>query len=474
VTPVDCPETPRVLTTLGIKGQYLTLSYCWGPRQDYVLTTDNLQSCIQGLDISKLSRTIRDAIEVTKSLGFKYLWVDALCIIQDSEKSKTSELSVMYRIYEDSSLTIVAASAASAYDGFLGVRKTSERKTFIIPCRLGQDRFSLISMQEHEQYDDSREPANERAWTLQEQLLSPRLLIYASHTLQWHCRTMTCNLGDSYHAPNLSSIPRLPFIDSGSKVALTSGDKARQRPIEDAQLTLQHWMRLIISYSYRDATLPSDKLTALAALALYFSPILGPHYFAGIWGELFLQQLCWHSPSDTIFFSSPSQYRAPSWSWASVDGPLYFRTYAPNNYLPYRCELVQCRTTLKSKSLSFGEVISGYLTLRAILREGRFHATRSKKITWQATSLEKENNDDSVSEQGSYWDFARGFSDTAQDNVDAPIVCLPMYTVEGMEVDKVGGLMLNALQGGLFRRTGRFVADRSDFDHILQRDVTIV
>lgn len=173
VTPVDSPETPRVLTTQDIKGQYLTLSYCWGQRQSYVLTTANLQSCLQGLDVSKLARTIRDAIEVTKNPSFKHLWVDALCVIQDSERSEIRELAVMDRTYKESSLTIVAASAVSANAGFLRVRKNSERKTFTIPCRLGQDKFDSISIQEHEQYDDLREPVNKRAWTLQEQSLSP-------------------------------------------------------------------------------------------------------------------------------------------------------------------------------------------------------------------------------------------------------------------------------------------------------------
>ena len=213
----------------------------------------------------------------------------------------------------------------------------------------------------------------------------------------------------------------------------------------------------------------SDKLTALAGLATYFSPVLGPGYFSGIWEQLFLQQLCWQSASNTTFLSRPNQYRAPSWSWASVDGgPLYFRSYILNSYSLYRCELIECNTTLRSASLPFGEVTGGYLKLRAVPREGRFHATKSQKITWQ------NHEDESVPERGVYWDSARGVSDTAQDNVDLPIVCLPMYMVDGMKVPKVGGLMLAVTQDGLFRRIGRFIADRSDFDHLLERDVTIV
>jgi hypothetical protein len=197
----------------------------------------------------------------------------------------------MNQIYENSSLTIGAASAASANDGLLGCRTSPNRQVFKIPFCVSQGHFTAISTQEHEQYDDLLEPVNKRAWTLPEQLLSPRLLIFASCTLQWQCRTLTSNLGDSYHAPNLSSTPRLPSIQPISEIRSTVGDGGDRGSIEDARHpVVQHGMRIAISYSNRSATLPSDKLTALAGLALYFSPVLGPDYFAGIWGELFFQQ----------------------------------------------------------------------------------------------------------------------------------------------------------------------------------------
>jgi hypothetical protein len=64
--------------------------------------------------------------------------------------------------------------------------------------------------------------------------------------------------------------------------------------------------------------------------------------------------------------------------------------------------------------------------------------------------------------------------DAAQDNVDGPIVCMPLYTMDDIKPNQGGGLMLTSSRGGLFRRTGRFVADMSDFGHIPQRDVTII
>jgi hypothetical protein len=131
---------------------------------------------------------------------------------------------------------------------------------------LSQDKFSIISIQEHEQYDDLKEPVNKRAWTLQEQLLSPRLLTYASHTLQWQCSTTTCNLGDSYHSPNLSAIPNLPAIAQRSEFARKIREGSRSTFAEPVHPFLQHLMRIVINYSNRSVTLESDKLTALAGL----------------------------------------------------------------------------------------------------------------------------------------------------------------------------------------------------------------
>ena len=61
-----------------------------------------------------------------------------------------------------------------------------------------------------------------------------------------------------------------------------------------------------------------------------------------------------------------------------------------------------------------------------------------------------------------------------QDNVDGPVVCLPTHTAENEKVGELSSLMLLTTRDSLFRRTGRFVADRSDFDHLLQQDVIAI
>ena len=189
VAPADSRGVPRLRSTTGLKGSYLALSYCWGSSQSYVLTTKSLEVMMKKLEVKKLPQTILDAIDVTRNLGFKYLWVDALCIMQDlaepdAQQDMNQELAIMDQVYKNAAMTIVAACVPSVTDGFLKDRPGSGRRRFEIPCRLGPERFSVVHIQEHMMYDDRKEPINTRAWTFQEQLLSPRLLIYASHTLQ--------------------------------------------------------------------------------------------------------------------------------------------------------------------------------------------------------------------------------------------------------------------------------------------------
>jgi len=138
----------------------------------------------------------------------------------------------------------------------------------------------VAHIREHVMYDDKHEPINDRAWTFQEQLLSPRLLIYASHTLQWQCRTLTCNMGGSYHSPNPSAAPRLPpkemllpqYIGNLPEREHPSLEYGAEIP----HLTLQHWLRIVTSYSTRKSLSPRSRSPTQMSLARSTSPGSGP------------------------------------------------------------------------------------------------------------------------------------------------------------------------------------------------------
>lgn len=488
VAPADSQSVPCLRSTTGLKGSYLALSYCWGSNQPYVLTTKNIEALMRELDVKMLPRTILDAIEVTKTLGFKYLWVDALCAMQDftevaARQDMDQELATMDQVYKNATVTIVAACAPSVTDGFLEDRPGSGQSRFDIPCRLSLGRFFVVHVQEHMVYDDKKEPINTRAWTFQEELLSPRLLIYASHTLQWQCQTLTCNLGGSYHAPNPSAAPRLP---SPQKMLLEGPDRSHRHGQLSPDIPhpiLQHWLRVVTSYSSRKSSLPSDKLPALSALAVSYTPIFGPVYLAGIWARSAVQQLCWRSPDSRVFFARPMRYRAPSWSWAALDGPVYFPSFLQTNNarvsVPYhRFKIVDWQTRLKASNLPCGEVTAGQLTVTTVLRDATFHPSSSPALRFDvAPNLDFHDvKAASSSADSGLAQTAQGHSDTAEDDFTRPVRCLAMYRGNGSESSRIGGLILVKSSGhhGLFRRMGSFSADISAFDGCALDTVSII
>jgi hypothetical protein len=116
---------PKLWATDGKEGKYIALSYVWGEPQAHSTTQDRLEMYQGGIELSALPQTIRDAIRVTHSLGYRFLWIDSLCILQDSDEDKRNEIGNMRSIYSDSSLVIIAASAKKVGDGFLQTRTSN-------------------------------------------------------------------------------------------------------------------------------------------------------------------------------------------------------------------------------------------------------------------------------------------------------------------------------------------------------------
>jgi Heterokaryon incompatibility protein (HET) len=119
--------------------RYVTLSYVWGQATQYMLRTSNKTELMSdGFFTSirdQLPRTIRDAMDVVNRLGVRYLWVDALCIVQDDETDRTKEIYRMDSIYEGSTFTLVAASGTDANSGLavLHARKGDQEYETIWP-----------------------------------------------------------------------------------------------------------------------------------------------------------------------------------------------------------------------------------------------------------------------------------------------------------------------------------------------------
>jgi len=142
-----------------------------------------------------LPRTILDAIDVARNLGIPFIQIDALCIVQDDPESMKLELEKMPAIYSNAILTISAASAKTCCDGFLNPREALgfNSATIKLPIKLLNEKEGHIFLayydkRARQQESSNNEPINERAWTLQEHVIAPRVLYYSSQQLHWICR----------------------------------------------------------------------------------------------------------------------------------------------------------------------------------------------------------------------------------------------------------------------------------------------
>jgi len=231
------------------RGAYVALSYCWGGPQPVTTTTSNLESMKFGLELLSLPQTIQDAIEVTRKLGFRFLWVDALCIIQDSVTHKEKEIQKMGNIYKN---------AKGVSDGFLRLVRIPPESCefhFQVPNK-GK---STIFVSLWGSFIPSH-PLDERGWALQESLLSHRLLEYSEKELTWHCQTDTYKTVTKSCPDYLPMMKRLPprvFNDKFRGVKSWTTQKQR----------VELWRSLVQNYSSRSLTNGEDRLNALVGVS---------------------------------------------------------------------------------------------------------------------------------------------------------------------------------------------------------------
>jgi Heterokaryon incompatibility protein (HET) len=185
--------------------EFLALSYCWGPptNKHLKLTRDTYRwMTIPGAlhqHSDEVPTTILDAIFLTQNITDKYLWVDALCIIQDDPVDVAAQILAMNMIYQSAKLTIVAAAGGDAWAGLPGVRPNSrcirqqqkkcEDFTFITALSGLEDAIRGFYWET-------------RVWTFQEKILSRRLLIFAQGQMFFHCNSASWSEDLRLEPPN--------------------------------------------------------------------------------------------------------------------------------------------------------------------------------------------------------------------------------------------------------------------------------
>jgi len=166
---------------------YMTLSYRWGENPTLVLLKSNLNDLRAGSSICNLPSTFRDFITVARRFLVRYVWIDALCIIQDSDEDWEAEAPMMRYVYANS-VCNVAASASSDPEGGLFRKRLS-----LVPGLVSTSLFSDRS-QEYVMFDKhywrhelNHGPLQKRGWVYQELLLAPRILYFGYKQILLQC-----------------------------------------------------------------------------------------------------------------------------------------------------------------------------------------------------------------------------------------------------------------------------------------------
>ncbi|EIW82553.1 HET-domain-containing protein [Coniophora puteana RWD-64-598 SS2] len=326
-------EFARLVVTvdLVVMPRYLTLSHCWGGADILKLLLGNFNDLKNGIPFSNLPSTFQDAIVITRQLGFQYVWIDSLCIIQDLASDWRSESAIMGEIYAHSVCTIAALTARSSFEGcFSGARSNSvdheaakkERTPLAFRvCKIphGLHAEYSASLDVELRVDHSPLPLHTRAWVVQERLLAPRTLYYGAWGLAWEC--VACSATESYPFGKHSQFsPKASFFEICNRAQaadLTSESR-------DA-LIYSLWRDVQASYTRCHLTFFTDRLIAISSVVKRIEQLTGWTNMWGLWKEKLLYELVWFvdDPKDR---PEVKEYLAPTWSWAGVRGLVFFDT----------------------------------------------------------------------------------------------------------------------------------------------------
>ncbi|KAF2664889.1 HET-domain-containing protein [Microthyrium microscopicum] len=327
--------------------QYAALSYRWGAPQPNATKTQNYNVYLNQILLSSLPQAIIGAVKITRRLGLKYLWVDSLCIQQDSTIDITNELSRMGSIYSNSSITIAASSAVNCNQQILSRHLPKRPMNF--RYRTSSGAIGSISLYRSGTIDyPLTEPVGSRAWIFQEYFMAPRILILSKYQVSYICKE------NSWYDHSLASMHRNRRTKSRRVDLSFPGD----------------WTLLLQQFSRREMSNPVDKLPAIGSIAAYFSPRANGPYLAGIWQSDVHAQLLWSATSQNVL-QKPDKWRAPSWSPLAVDGDIRFHVTRIN--FP-DLEIVRAVVTPLSPLVPFGQIREGYLTAKArVVKVLHFH-----------------------------------------------------------------------------------------------------
>ncbi|CAG8978527.1 hypothetical protein HYALB_00010071 [Hymenoscyphus albidus] len=372
----------KLRETEGAKGKYLCLSHCWGLAQIITTTKSTIDYRKKGITWDELSRTFRDAISLTRALGFDYIWIDSLCIIQDDARDWEIESAKMASVYSCGFLTIAATHSANGAGGMFsptedcgvsGRSPNGEEFRLYFRERIDHHIEATYSM-ENLSSNGSKSlvdgtpttmysPLLTRAWVCQERMLSTRTLHFSRYEMFSECKSSIQCECDCIRLQDSIPGTSVPLI----KVVLrNAGD-------------VPEWPRS----NEKGNRIPWSTFVAYNGLFLHSAPSyqVKRSCLAGLWEQTLQDDLLWIIRT-TCRNKKPRPFppNAPSWSWASVEtwvsywDEILFTNIEEGDFedqLPCEnfCDIQKCEVKLSGVD-EFGSISQGLLTISGQVRNG--------------------------------------------------------------------------------------------------------
>lgn len=458
---------PRLVISGGLPGKWVALSHCWGPdKASQPLKTElaTIDQHCRELSFDSLPASFKDAVTITRFLGIQYLWIDSLCIVQDSAEDWLAESAFMGGVYKDAVFTIGAEDAGSSREGIFGScdlgrkeRKTSLIKTSAHSSSIGKESELYLRVHFGPTIDDRRGILGTRGWTLQEEILSPRMIQFTTRGTTWRC------LESSF----IEEFPETPGLhEYNIKLPLPDCYLSSFQGLDGKSSALPYWYGTVTArYQSRNLTFYSDTLPAIAGIAKELQPYIGNgQYKAGLWLDDFHRALLWlplRIMGEEVGPSRHPKYIAPSWSWASLDlRQCGEQTRTANIYTGMVENDLQPLANILQVDIKnvdddpFGQVISASLVL-----EGEMHSVCRCVIPlcfldegWRYMAAGYDSLDEDVVafRLGSmrWYKGNRRFSRHLKDAVTEPCFSLSGWSHEPLKYIKIARILRNPIVPG--------------------------
>ena len=312
VGPADKSLPPRLIRCNSQDGRFVYLSYVRGSIPNKLFPESNALAFDAELLVEELPSIIRDAIEVTRWLGIRYLWVDGFCIGQDELENREIEIATLRRNLANASIVLHVAPDRDRSEGFF-----TQRPGYLIRIAVTEHtragkllRTDLCLRKPIGRVQESLEnTALRRAWLTQDIPMPVRWMAWAVDQNHWNCDSVTRSEGNTIVEECL-----FPELDG------SIGLDAELRMDFRKRIVFEHWYREAERYSSSQYVDYRDKYSAMSNLVKVFGP---DRYLAALWEPDLRRGLLWKIRS-VREVRDKGKPPPPSWSWASSEGAVSY------------------------------------------------------------------------------------------------------------------------------------------------------